>query len=190
MEDLNISKEYYDNVMENKNKEEFEHLTPAFVMVTLFMIVGLPGNLFVIVVYYPHVFIGKKILSRKHFGSFRKRSYLPECKSSTIYESENGVFSSSYNSEAILDEASRVNKLSLRRQVWINVEKSTRNIVKSTIPNNNGYINLMTFHVASSALGQRPSGTCLDDESCFRLNTFDILLSESDVVTHHTLQSH
>ncbi|KAL3892212.1 hypothetical protein ACJMK2_004443 [Sinanodonta woodiana] len=52
MEDLNISKEYYDNVMENMNKEEIEHLTSAFVMVTLFMIVGLPGNLFVIIVYY------------------------------------------------------------------------------------------------------------------------------------------
>ncbi|KAL3892221.1 hypothetical protein ACJMK2_004451 [Sinanodonta woodiana] len=52
MDDLNISKEYYDKVMETKNIEKLEHLIPAFVMVTLFMIVGLPGNLFVIIVYY------------------------------------------------------------------------------------------------------------------------------------------
>ncbi|KAL3892216.1 hypothetical protein ACJMK2_004446 [Sinanodonta woodiana] len=52
MENRSISKEYYDKVMENKNKEELEHLTPAFVMVTLFMSAGLPGNLFVIIVYY------------------------------------------------------------------------------------------------------------------------------------------
>ncbi|KAL3892213.1 hypothetical protein ACJMK2_004444 [Sinanodonta woodiana] len=346
MEDLNISTEFYGTVMENKNKEELELLTPAFVMVTLFMIVGLPGNLFVIIVYYRkmrrttsryfiivlaaldfincvftmpaemallsnfytfdvpwlcklirfipystnnssgmillgiavdrfrkicqatrksfslkhvkifcicsitfatlsstpsivlygtntkilpvylkelnitiygktclvedqywktsyiaafnaylfccmaiifvvisivYVIIGKEMLIRKDFRSIRKRAYLPDCRSPNSYHSEKGLYSTSYNSEARLDEASSVSQLSLRRSLFINRETSTRNIVKSRTPDTKGEDNLMMSTMEeNSCSDQRSSGTCLDDDPCSVLNTTAMISSPSE----------
>ncbi|KAL3892214.1 hypothetical protein ACJMK2_004445 [Sinanodonta woodiana] len=354
MDDLNISKEYYDKVMEHKNKEELEHLIPAFVMVTLFMSAGLPGNLFVIIVYYRkmrrttsryfiivlaaldlincaftmpaemallsnfytfdlpwlcklsrfitysthnssaiilfgiavdrfrkicqatkrsftmkhikifltgsiifaticsipstvlygtntitlpvflkelnitiygktclvadkywgstlvsafnaylfccmsiifvvisivYIIIGKEIFIRKDFRSFRKRAYFPDSKSSNIYHSENDIFSTSYNSEAKLDEASSVSQWSLRKHVLIKLETSTRNIVNSAIPNAKGEGKLMTSTMASSCSEQRPSGTCFDGEPSSQTKNIDVIPSISELAMYDKSQS-
>ncbi|KAK3596354.1 hypothetical protein CHS0354_037071 [Potamilus streckersoni] len=131
-----------------------------------------------------YVIIGKEIFIRKDFGSFRKKSNLSQCKSSSTSESENSAFSTSYNSEAKLDEAPSVNQWSLRRHVLVKLQTSTSNIIKETKPDYMDVGDLMELHpLAGSGSDRGPSSTCLVNKSRSRANTIDVLPSQSELDT-------